>query len=288
MDNIRIYSFENFRLGDKIAACYQLQYYAINKGYHYILVDPTADSYFSIRRYFPSIGQYCIETNTAHEIYEELKKHYQEIGFHNLWISSPSLFKDTGFVSNMILPDNLKQFQHELYDKKSSKKLIDYKIKIVNHVLLDAPYNKGRNHTLDQWDRLMTRVQEYIDNNEIDAIIIDIPIDYSWSVESILCLIEMGDIYVGGDTGFSHCFSAFNPNKPLIAIYGSDDHDKQAFEYIREEHNYSSQWSSLPISNNLYEFRMKNNLFNEEEVFEEIINQIKLQNENNTNLSTTL
>lgn len=73
MDNIRIYSFENFRLGDKIAACYQLQYYAINKGYHYILVDPTADSYFSIRRYFPSIGQYCIETNTAHEIYEELK-----------------------------------------------------------------------------------------------------------------------------------------------------------------------------------------------------------------------
>lgn len=275
----KLFNFENFRIGDKLAGCYQLQYNSIKNGYEYIIFDTSADSLFPIKDYFPSLSQYVIETSNPSSLIEELKSvGYEEISFGNLWISSPSLKKDTNFLPNIILPKYLRDIQHKFFDEQN-KKVLDYKIKIVNHCLVDAKYNLGRNHNKEQFTKLIGRVKKYITDNSIDVIIVDIPINYSWNINQLMALIELGDIYIGGDTGFTHAFSMFNPDRPLVAIYGNDEHDVKAFEPERERMGCSSSWSSDPIcSNNYTKFVMENNLFDEEVVFNHIVEQINLLN----------
>lgn len=274
MSNFKVFHFGGFRLGDKIVACYQLQYYALVKGYEYILIDTTSEDLFSIKEFFPSIGKYVVDTNNHLELYNDLiSKGYETMHLGNLWISSPSLKKDTQFKPNMMLPIHLKMFQDNYFDE-TGKRILDYKIKIVNHCLTDAGYNQGRNMNKEQFDRLMSRVKNYITTNNIDAVLLDIPIDYSWTVTQVLTMIELGDLYIGGDTGFTHAFASFNPNKPLVAIYGPNEHDILAFESEKIQMNASSSWSSNPLSDNYFKYYMVNNLFNEEAVYLEIIKQI--------------
>ena len=271
----KLFNFDGFRIGDKLAGCYQLQYYARTKGYEYIIFDTSSYSLFPIKKFFPDISQYVIETTDSQKLFDEMKrKGFEEISFGNLWISTPSLKQDTGFVPKINLPDYLKNIQHKFVDEQD-KKVLDYKIKIINHCLINAGYNVGRNHNREQFERLIKRVREYIKTNLIDAIVIDIPIDYSWHIPQIMSLIELGDMFIGGDTGFSHAFSMFNPERPMVAIYGNDEQDVKAFEEERIRMNCSHQWCSDPLaSNNYTKFVMENNLFNEEEVFQDIVNKI--------------
>lgn len=271
----KIFNFENFRIGDKLAGCYQLQYNSIKNGYQYIIFDTLADKLFPIKDYFPSIGQYVIETNNPTPLISDLKeKGYEEINFGNLWISSPSLKKDTDFLPNMILPKYLKDLQYNFNDTKD-KKVLDYKIKIINHCLVDAKYNTGRNHNREQFNKLIDRVRKYIIENEIDAIVVDVPINYSWNLNQLMALIELGDLYIGGDTGLTHAYSMFHPDRPIVAIYGDDSQDVNAFESERVKMGCSSSWCSDPLcSNNYKKFVMKNNLFDEEVVFNHIVEKI--------------
>lgn len=271
----KVFNFDGFRIGDKLAGCYQLQYYASTKGWKYLLFDTSAESLFSVKDYFPSISQYTIECKNPQELYTEIKeKGFEEISFGNLWISTPSIKKDTGFYPNMILPPYLRNIQHNFLDE-SNKRVLDYKIKIVNHCLTNAGYNTGRNHNREQFEKLINRIRLYIKENSIDAILIDVPIDYSWNINQIMALIELGDVYIGGDTGFTHAFSMFNPDKPIVAIYGSNKHDVKAFEHERISMNCSSSWNSDPLaSNNYTKFVMENNLFDADAVYNKIIEHI--------------
>lgn len=274
----KIFNFTNHRLGDKLVACYQLQYYATNEGIKYLIFDTSADSLFPVKDFFPDLGEFSVENPHPEQLWEELlNKGFETLHFGNLWISSPSLKQDTNFRAKMILPFYLKNLQQNFYDE-NKKRVVDYKIKIVNHCLLDAGYNIGRNHNREQFDRLIGRVREYIKQNNIDAVVVDIPIDYSWNVPQIMSLIELGDIFIGGDTGFSHTFALFNPDRPLIAIYGDDTSDRNAFEEEKIRMKCSHSWCSDPMSENLKKFVMNHNLFDDDKVFNEIINQINILN----------
>jgi len=275
----RSFNFAGQRIGDKVVAAYLLQYYQFRDKFEYLLFDTSADSYFPIRHFFPDIGKNVIESTDPNELHNFLiPKGFEPMHFGNLWITAPSVKQDSGFLPKMVLPKSLRDFQKSLTSDLENRPLFDYKIRISNHLLKDAGYNCGRNHNQEQWTKLIRRVFNYIRENKIDAVIIDIPTDYSWSVQNIMALVEFTDLYIGGDTGFTHAFAAFNPKKPIVAIYGPNDHDIRAFEDERVRMECSHSWCSDPISDNYAKFYMKDNLFDEDKAFEEAIKQINLLN----------
>ena len=273
----RLFNFAGNRLGDKIASAYLLQANKMLHNFEYILFDTSSDLYFPIRHFFPDIGKNVIESTEPDEFLNFLiQKGIEPMHFGNLWISTPSMKQDSGILPKMILPSYLKDFQKSLVSNLEGKPLHEYQYRITNHLLKDAGYNCGRNHNPEQFNKLIKRIFEYVKDIKLDSVMIDIPIDYSWSVQYILALLEFSDLYIGGDTGFTHAYASFNPTKPLIAIYGPNEHDVKAFEPERERMEASSQWSSDPLSDNVSKFMMKDNLFDEDEVFNEIINKINL------------
>lgn len=274
----KYFDLSNHRIGDKIAACGQLSFYKQKEDVDLIILDSTFNSYFPAKYFFPELfNQFVIENEDGRQV-EKIKKefsiHYETYNFHNLWISTPSLKKDIGYVPKMFLPPYLKSYQNSL-KLTDGRKVSDFKVKIGMHCLTDAPYNVGRNHNPEQWKILTDMVSGYIMNTESDAIILEIPQkDNNLPVQHCMAIVEMCDIYVGGDTGFSHTFAAFHNDNPLIAIYGNSQHDIDAFRWEKEKYNYTSDWCSDPLSFNLIKYEMENHLFNIDEVYEKIIEEL--------------
>jgi ADP-heptose:LPS heptosyltransferase len=181
----------------------------------------------------------------------------------------------------MTVPNDLRfkleQAYLELPDK-TNKPIKEFKIKIVSHCLTDAPYNKGRNMNEVQYKELLNQVSLYCTKENIDYTIITIPTDYSMSVEDCIGLIDIADIYIGGDTGFTHCAAALD--KDIVAIYGNNEHDVKAFEPEKIKGGFKYDWSSDPLTNKYRKFELKNNLFNIEEVLFYVIDKIKEKNKN--------
>ena len=276
----KYFDLSNHRIGDKIAACGQLSFYKQKENLDLIILDPTFHSYFPCRFFFSDLyDQQIIENEDTKQIKKlelELSNNYETFSFHNLWISTPSLKLDYGYVPKMYLPNYLKKYQNTL-GLTDGRKLIDFKVKVGLHCLTDAPYNVGRNHNPEQWQMLTDMLSGYIMNNNLDddVIILEIPNKKSnLPVQNCMAIVEMCDIYVGGDTGFTHAFAGFHNDNPLIAIYGTNKHDVDAFRWEKEKYGYSSDWCSDPLSFNMVKYEMDNHQFNIEEVYNKIIEYI--------------
>lgn len=282
MSKFRLYSFKGCKIGDKIASAYQLQYEKQKNGTNFLLIDPTYDSpvNFPIKQFFPDISEFVIETHNPDLIFDELKDKIEPIGFSNLWISSPSLFQDTGFVPKMKLPSYAQQFRDSFAiqdeEGKPIRKLKECPMVIINHCLLDPAYNKGRQHNPEQWQKVMDRIRDYIKEKEYDAIVVDIPA-YQLPFQQVISLIDLAHIMISGDTGTTHIASALG--KEIVAIYGDDSHDIRDFHHEKEKGGYIHEWCSDPVSKTYTKFVMKDHLFDEDAVFNHVVTLIdkKLQ-----------
>lgn len=281
--NLHVYNFARHRMGDKINACYQLCYEKEVNGKDFLIIDPLSHDPFSfpVKYFFPQIGDFVIENCADGKSYDELYQNliaanYPTVHLGNLWVSAPSLKQDTGYLPQMHIPYFIKELQKNLVFKDpitmAPLNLKDYGCIIVNHCLLNAGYNVGRNHTHTQWMKLFDDLKATSPHN---ILIIDIPKESIMSASEIMGLIDLCDIYVGGDTGFTHAAAALG--KEIVAIYGPNEHDVKAFEKDKIAMNASHSWCSDPITNKYQKFVMENNLFQEKEVFEYLLQLINKQ-----------
>lgn len=236
-----LYDFKNHRLGDKVAASYILQYLIKERKQTRIhVVDFMPDSHesFPIIKYFPDICRFGYSKNHGQVPHGE----YSELTFNNLWISAPSLLQDTGFLPKMSNVKRTKQY-------------------VTLHGLFDAPYNKGRNHTVEQIEELLVKLKG------ADIPVVVVPTDKSLSVCDIIDHVLCNSaLHIGGDTSFSHICAALD--KEIIAIYGDNNHDILTYRPLKEQLKASHDWCSDPISKKCTKFIMKNNLFDVDAVFQ--------------------
>ena len=264
------YDLYSYKIGDKVASCYWIiaNLYKYPEGL--AIIDPTYcfRESFPIKHFCPVLSPMVIETLDYNRTVNELHaKGYEKIKTDNLWIEAPSIKLDTGATPELIVPQEYVDFANAV--EIDGKKLSEYDYKIVNHCLLDAPYNVGRNHTKEQWVALMDRIRGYLKEKGINGVVIDIRKERVLAFTQIAGLISTANLFIGGDTGSSHMAAALK--KEIVAIYGNNSHDVAA--YSRGRH--SSPWNSDPISDTCTKFVMTNNRFDEQAVFEHIIQKIR-------------
>lgn len=274
---MRIYSFKGNRIGDRIASAYLLSYYKETQGLDYLLIEHTQEALamnrFPVAKFFPELSDNVIYTNSSDKLYKELTSKFEPMQFHNLWISAPSLKQDTGYRTKIVLPEDVKSFSETIKIEGNERNIRDYKCVVINHPLIDAPYNIARNVNLAQWKKTMNMIRDKYDKE--DVIVIDVPAK-GLSVQQVIGLLSLGDIFIGCDTGFSHLYSALYNYNPIIAIYPDETSDREAFEWEREKYGYSHSWCSDPIlSFNYKKFILKDNKFDEEAVIDEISKKIE-------------
>lgn len=152
----------------------------------------------------------------------------------NLFVYTPKKIRETGIRPRLVLP--LKY--HEWLDSeflallpgngKGLKRPI-----VCFHVLLDAPYQRSRNHYLPEWKRCMEltakmgvtviRVGKSVSHDQMVSGngIYDLT-HLGLTPSQSIAVISMCDVYVGGDTGMTHAAAAFN--KHIVAVYGDCTH----------------------------------------------------------------
>jgi hypothetical protein len=275
----RYYNFNGHRIGDKVAGAFMVSERVQEHDDEFVLIDPTWDRVdsFPIKQFFPQISNFVFETNTP----EKAEKLLEEKGFDklhtgNLWVSAPSLVKDyaekgVDMYPTMYIPKYIKDFVKSIdatpEDGRPTKKLTDFELVIINHCLSNPPYNPNRRHDPIQWVGLMKRINQYMQDNKIDGVMVDVP-NYQWSFSHVIGLISTADIFIGGDTGCTHVAGALK--KDIVAVYGNSDHDVKAFHVD----GMSSEWCSDPLSKTYTKFVMENNKFNEDEVFNHVVSKI--------------
>jgi hypothetical protein len=237
------------RIGDKVAASYILQYLVHKKRtktIHIVDYMPDSRESFPVVKYFPDICRYGYSKHSGLVPHGE----YQQLDFHNLWISAPSLFQDTGYLPHMTTWGYKKD---------------DY---VSIHGLYDAPYNKGRNGKIEQVEQLYVKLK----CAQIPCVIV--PTDKSLSIcEIIDNILRDSAIHVGFDTGITHLASAMR--KEIVAIYGDDSNDVLTYEPLREQLKASHQWCSDPISDKYQKFVMVDNEFDIDMIAEYVIKKWK-------------
>ena len=245
-----IYDFKGHKIGDCVAAAYCLQ------GLHLLAAADGAP-----RRWMGVINRGAIDVSTyfpdiADEFCAEEPDEWREmerVPLGNLWLAAPSMKLQNGIRPVMTCP-----LDDEAYD-------------VALHCLTDAEYNTGRNHTRAQFDEIarwlnwhglrVWRVPEVGGRrSEVGGR------EEGMSVDEIIREVGRARCYIGGDTGFTHCFAAMHPDRPLIAIYGDDWGDVVGFEEERERMGCVSRWCSDPLSFRLYKRVMREHRFDEREV----------------------
>ena len=270
----RYYNFNGHRIGDKVAGAFMVSERVQEHDDEFVLIDPDYNKInsFPIKQFFPQISKFVLETENQ----EDAEKMLQERGFEklhtgNLWVSAPSLMKDTGFTPTMYLPKYIKDFVRAIdadpQDGRPPKKLTDFGLVIVNHCLSNPPYNPNRRHDSVQWLNLMDRIKKHLLDNKIDGVVVDVP-NFQWDFSRVIGLISTADIFIGGDTGCTHVAGALD--KEIVAVYGNSDHDVKAFHV----EGMSSEWCSDPLSKTYTKFVMEDNKFNEDEVFNHVVSKI--------------
>lgn len=271
---MKLYNFGANKIGDKIASAYLLTYYATQKNEEFLLIDPSYNDHksFPIKQFFPQLP-FVLETNAP--IPEGITNNYRHFQTHNLWISAPSLKQDTGYVMKMEIPDYIKNVASGIVVDENRRKLSSYKNVIINHPLIDAPYNTARNVDIIQWKSFMDGLRDKYESE--DTVIIDLPIDYSQSVQHLIAIMSLGTMFIGCDTGFSHIYSAMYPFNPMIGIYPDERPDREAFEHERISGKFSHSWCSDPVnSQNFHKFILDDHKFDEQAVSEKIEELMKL------------
>lgn len=251
-----LFDFNGCRIGDKIAACYILQYLChVGKTKRISIVDFKADDpdSFPIWKYFPDI---------CRNYYKHRGKvktgDYSIIDFSNLWITAPSLLldqdNDTVPTLNGIesQPNGYLPFMTNVAKSKEF---------VTIHGLYDAEYNTGRNMKEAQ----IVELCGLLEKANIPFRVI--PTDRSLTVcEIIDNLLAKSILCISGDTSMSHIAAALD--KDIVAIYPDDKNDVMTYEPLRQQLNASHQWCSDPLSHKYKKFVMQNNEFNIPEVFE--------------------
>jgi hypothetical protein len=269
---MKFYNISKHRIGDRVAACYQLI------KYQYVMVIDNINPEFDIKDFFPNNYLHITYSKEPDLLCQQLRNSgNEELTFHNLWITSPNVLKKEKLRHFMEIPTRIRQFQKQITAKEKDKNrpIQDYKVIIGIHCLLNAPYNIGRNHNYQQFEDLKQKILTYCTLNNIDFVILPIPTDNSLTIEQIIGIIDLCDIWIGGDTGFTHIAAALN--KEIIAIYGNDEHDVKAFQYEADSLG-CEKWCSDPLTTSYKKFVMENHLFNMDEVEKYLVELINKKN----------
>lgn len=273
------YNFTGHKIGDTVAAAFLIQS-QIRKwteeleqpGPTLRLIDAGA---IRLREWFPDLAPLCVDA--AEPDWSEVPG----LPLGNLWITAPSVKAVTGWVPDMKVAND-----DEGYD-------------VALHCLTDAEYNGARNHTTTQFDEL----ERWLNWHKLRVFRVPpmhakatVECGYCYGtgrigdgnppclacpqcrgtgsepappdvqVDWIISQIGRAKCFIGGDSGFSHCYAAMHPDRPLIAIYGDAWHDVVAFEPERQQRGQIHHWCSLPLSHCVYHRTMVDHRFDERQV----------------------
>ncbi|KKN00184.1 hypothetical protein LCGC14_1140280, partial [marine sediment metagenome] len=127
------------------------------------------------------------------------------------------------------------------------------------HILDNPPYNLIRKHNFTDFEEIIVYLAKQglnvirigVDNGSVVKYnnVIDVT-PKNLSIMASASIISECDIYIGGDTGMSHIAAALG--KRIIAIYGTNEHDKKSF---------GDDWDSYPntVEDKITVFIMKDN-----------------------------
>ena len=203
-----------------------------------------------------------------------------------IWFAAP-YFAKLGFLPNFKFPKNL-TFNRTNFKVPNLNNFI----KVVIHILEDAPYQKQRNHNVADF---LTLCKLLVDNRE-DILIIRIGLDrnnklpnykdrlldltdLNLTIEESAYIISLADIYIGGDTGMTHLAGALGV-KNIIAIYAAFPTDLPCTMITG-----FGELSSFPLveKERISKIIMQNNRFDPAEVYglmEERLNKISIDKSN--------
>lgn len=237
-----IYDFKGHKIGDSVAAAYCLQSLHLSaeaQGAPRVPIGVINRGALDVSTYFPDVAdEFCAEPPPEWESIPRLP-------LGNLWLAAPTVKLQHGIRPAMLAP-----MDDGAYD-------------VALHCLTDAEYNTGRNHAPAQFVEL----ERWLNWHGLKVWRVperDGPLPLS--VDEIIREIGRARCYIGGDTGFTHCFAAMHPDRPLIAIYGDDWGDIVGFEEERERMGCAAHWCSDPLSFRLYKRVMRDHRFDEREV----------------------
>jgi len=152
----------------------------------------------------------------------------------NLFVYAPKKIAETGIFPSLTIPR-----RHYEWLKTDFIELLpdlgkDFVRPIVCfHPLLDAPYQRSRNHSFPQWKACM----ELVAQKGATVVRIGAPVKSELVVRGkkiydltplnltpsqSIAVISMCDVFVGGDTGMTHAAAALG--KHIVAIYGDCTH----------------------------------------------------------------
>ncbi len=251
-----VYDFKGHKIGDSVAAAYCLQAMHIAvaaEGAGRVPVGVINRGAIDVSSWFPDVADvFCAEPPPEWEAIPRLP-------LGNLWLAAPTVKLQHGIRPAMVCPKD-----DGAYD-------------VALHCLTDAEYNTGRNHApaqfaeLERWLtwhglkvwRVPGRLQACGTADCKSALPAE---GEEKSVAEIIAEIGRAKCFIGGDTGFTHCFAAMHPDRPLIAIYGDDWNDVVGFEDERDRMKCASRWCSDPLSFRLYKRVMTDHKFDERQV----------------------
>lgn len=126
--------------------------------------------------------------------------------------------------------------------------------KVVVFPLFDAPYNTYRNWTLPVFEHILDRVRKDYSEHEkvicINHINTEmVPIDFSISTDYMENInhIMTADVYIGGDTGFSHFAAALDRGPKELVYYSSSRGlvHTLPFYLLKGKGEYRTYWLNL-------------------------------------------
>jgi hypothetical protein len=203
--------------------------------------------------------------------------------YGNPWLMLPFLAKKGIYpeihLGKISFPEEIEKRVRTLSNKKI----------VVLHILEDAQYNTERNHSFEQMEGLCRRIVTLFDDlflirvgqntGHLLGIAKDKCLDatsFNLSILQSAMLLEMADLYIGGDTGMTH-FAAALDVPHIIAIYGYKYNLgftlRNCFNCV-ESTGIADIVSTFPsiAEGRLTKIIMKNNSFNCDTVLDAVIN----------------
>jgi hypothetical protein len=205
-------------------------------------------------------GLFHTITSDMNEVVNLGKRLYPDPG--NLFNYAPAKIKETGHYPKLTVPRHhyewLKSGLLELLNVSSDKIVRPV---VCFHILLDAPYQRSRNHVFAEWEKCIRELA----GSGVTCFRVGHPATAKKSIEGeniydltkhgltpsqSIAVISMCDVYVGGDTGMTHAASALG--KKVVGIWGDCTHmlrdksvpnnfqdgDWDTTPYVPEENRY--------------------------------------------------
>lgn len=218
------------RLGDRMALAWWAQRRRLDEGLRFAVIDRAAGGgapVFDLPLHFPL----SFESDEGRAL--------PDWDTGNLWLTVTNVFARQPLAGQFehVPPAVLDQAQ-QLRAGRSSAGL-----RVLMHVLDDAPYNKARNWQRTQALALAARLQQA----GCEVVLLNpSPGQFLGGLDRMLAEMLACDAFIGGDTGPSHVFAMLCADKPQLAIYPDMARDQRKFAAEQQALGLALPWNSLP------------------------------------------